>query len=254
MRGLILKHRAHLFEFNDWAHTPCVLREAETDALRGLEAFAGVPAALGEVLVPLLETLGVERIVDLASGGTGPLLPALAGHDVEVVCTDWFPSTRAAAFVARQRPQARYLLESVDAAAVPAALTGLRTVINALHHFSDDDARAVLADASRTGQPIVVVELLQRRWRDLAMTSVIPLGVLAVMPFVRPSLGALAATYVVPLVPLMVGFDGIVSCLRARSPDELLALTTGLDGLDWRVETQRASLVDLTVLVGVPVR
>ncbi|MFT6146413.1 MAG: hypothetical protein ACJAZO_002439 [Myxococcota bacterium] len=144
--------------------------------------------------------------------------------------------------------------EAVDAAAVPSSLTGLRTVINALHHFSDDDARAVLADASRAGQPIVVVELLNRRWRDLAMTCIIPLGVLAVMPFVRPSVGALLATYLVPLVPLMVGFDGIVSCLRARSQSELLELTTGLDGLTWSVGTERAALVDLTFLVGIPTR
>jgi hypothetical protein len=213
-----------------------------------------VPTALGRLLDRLIAQLAPERIVDLASGGTGPLLPALAGHDVDVVCTDWFPSGRAAELVARDRPTARYVNEAVDAAAVPSSLTGLRTVINALHHFSDDDARAVLADASRAGQPIVVVELLNRRWRDLAMTCIIPLGVLAVMPFVRPSVGALLATYLVPLVPLMVGFDGIVSCLRARSQSELLELTTGLDGLTWSVGTERAALVDLTFLVGIPTR
>lgn len=214
--------------------------------------MAGVPTALTNVLDRLIAELEPARIVDLASGGTGPLLPALAGQDVEVVCTDWFPSRRAAELVARHRPSARYLATPVDAAAVPRSLTGLRTVINALHHFSDDDARAVLTDASRAGQPIVVVELLNRHWRDLAMTCVIPLGVLAVMPFVRPSLGALLATYVVPLVPMMVGFDGVVSCLRARRARELLALTTGLDGLAWRVSTEKAGLIDLTVLVGVP--
>jgi hypothetical protein len=250
----ILKHRAHLFEFNDWAHTPDVLRQAETDALRGLEALAGVPSALAKLLDRLIAEVSPERIVDLASGGTGPLLPALAHQDVDVVCTDWFPSSRAAQLVARHRPTARYLPEPVDAAAVPRSLTGLRTVINALHHFSDDDARAVLADASRAGQPIVVVELLNRRWRDAAMTIAIPLGVLAVMPFVRPSFGALLATYLVPIVPLMVGFDGLVSCLRARSQRELLALTAGLDGLTWTVGKQPAGLVDLTFLVGVPTR
>ncbi len=248
----ILKHRAHLFEFNDWAHTPDVLRQAETDVLRGLESLAGVPKALAKLLDRLIIGLGPDRIVDLASGGTGPLLPALGEHTIDVVCTDWFPSCRAADLVARCRPTARYLSEPVDAAAVPESLTGLRTLINALHHFSDDDARAVLADASRSGQPIVVVELLNRRWRDLAMTLLIPLGVLVVMPFVRPSFGALIATYLVPVIPLMVGFDGVVSCLRARSQSELLALTAGLDGLTWTAGAEPAGLVDLTFLVGVP--
>ncbi len=231
-----------------------MLRQAETDALRGLESLAGVPKALAILLNRLIAQLVPDRIVDLASGGTGPLLPALGDYDVEVVCTDWFPSSRAARLVARHRPSARYLSEPVDASAVPESLTGLRTLINALHHFSDDDARAVLADASHAGQPIVVVELLNRRWRDLAMTCLIPLGVLAVMPFVRPSFWALVATYLVPVVPLMVGFDGMVSCLRSRSQSEMLALTTGLDGLTWTTGAQRAALVHLTFLVGVPTR
>ena len=49
-------------------------------------------------------------------------------------------------------------------------------------------------------------------------------------------------------------YDGVVSCLRVYSPEELGELTDGLDEFDWRIE--RPALGNpwarATVLVGMP--
>ena len=244
--------RARWFEFNDHPSTPRFLREGETDALRGLEAFAGVPPVVRVVLERVLGQLDTDDVVDLCSGGTGPLLHALPETANAVTCTDLFPSERAERLVQRHRPGASYRRDSVDATRVPSDLPGLRTVINALHHFDDDLAHAVLDDAARAGQPILVVELLQRRWTDLGLMFLVPLGVVLTLPFSRPSLSAVLATYVVPVLPLMVGFDGVVSCLRARTEAELLALTDGLSQHAWTAGTERARMVEVTWMLGVP--
>lgn len=44
-------------------------------------------------------------------------------------------------------------------------------------------------------------------------------------------------TYVVPVVPFVVVFDGLVSCLRTRTRGEVLRLMDEVEGVDegWRV-------------------
>jgi hypothetical protein len=64
-------------------------------------------------------------------------------------------------------------------------------------------------------------------------------------------------TYVVPLIPLLVLFDGTVSMLRLYSRDELrelVATVPGHDTFTWNIGTTRLPglPVGLTHLVGVP--
>ena len=56
-----------------------------------------------------------------------------------------------------------------------------------------------------------------------------------------------------PLVPLLVLWDGVVSVLRCYRPEELLALAAGLPGdLEWRVERARPRGPAATFLTGTP--
>jgi len=55
----------------------------------------------------------------------------------------------------------------------------------------------------------------------------------SVTPFVRPfRWSRLLYTYIVPLIPFMVLFDGIVSFLRLYSADELAAIVASVPGQD----------------------
>jgi hypothetical protein len=142
----------------------------------------------------------------------------------------------------------------VPADDVPAALHGVRTLFDGLHHLPPEAARAVLADAARHGVPLLAAEAVDRSALGFAGVLFSPLLVWAVTPFLRPlSLPRLLFTYILPFVPLMVLWDGIVSVLRCYRPDELRALTEGLDDrYDWRVERVRRFGPAATVLVGTP--
>jgi hypothetical protein len=78
------------------------------------------------------------------------------------------------------------------------------------------------------------------------------------MPFVKPRrVSNFVFTYLVPLVPLFLMWDGVASCLRSYSTDELEALVAPLRSRSYtfRVERHRVPWTPLSVtcVVGLPV-
>jgi hypothetical protein len=86
----------------------------------------------------------------------------------------------------------------------------------------------------------------------------IPLFVAVCTPFMRPfRWRRLMWTYLVPVVPLVAGWDGLVSNLRSYTRDELLELADGAscDDYRWRVGRVRSlGLSGVTYLVGWPAK
>jgi hypothetical protein len=253
--------RLQAFELNDQRWLPEALRRAETDYLAFVISKAGAFTPLAPRLAALLDGAGQDRIVDLCAGGGGPYpalaaaVDALRGRPSELVLTDLHPSPRALSRVEGSGVRARLEAEPVDALKVPAALGGVRTLFDGLHHFPPAEARALLADAARTGTPILVAEASERSLPALIATLLIPLSVLLVMPLVRPrSATTLLFTYVVPLLPLFIFWDGLISCLRTYRVDELRALVAGLDaGYTWEAGAVRKLGRAVTYLIGRPI-
>lgn len=255
--------RLHLFELEDQPWFPAVLRDPATAYLRVALAISGHARILAARLALAMRATGETRIVDLCSGGGGPfpvLLDALAEEGIEATATltDRFPNHSALdAVAAASGGRIRVEREPVDASHVPRQLAGVRTLFNSFHHFRPDAARRILADAVAARRPIAVLEIVGREPFMLFAMLVSPLMTLLLMPLVRPVRASwLFFTYVVPLVPLLVICDGIVSCLRVYSPEELRELVAGLGGDDWIWEIDRPRLgaapAHATVLVGRP--
>ena len=253
--------RLHLVEFTDLPGLPRPLRRWLGDYLRGIVTLTRLFEPAAPRIADLLRASGGDRVVDLCSGAGGPW-PALArpveaslGRPVQVLLTDLHPDADAWAWLEASAPAGvSGHPGSVPADDVPAALQGVRTLFDGLHHLPPDAARAVLADAARHGVPLLAAEAVDRSALGLAGVLFSPLLVWAVTPFLRPpSVPRLLLTYVLPLVPLMVLWDGIVSVLRCYRPDELRALAAGLDDRDdWRVERARRFGPAASLLVGTP--
>jgi hypothetical protein len=253
--------RVHLVEFTDLPGLPRPIRRWLGDYLRGIVTLTRIFEPAAPRIADLLRATGGDQVVDLCSGAGGPW-PALArpveaalGRPVQVLLTDLHPDADTWAWL---RSSAASGVSghpgSVPADDVPAALPGVRTLFDGLHHLPPVAARAVLADAARHGVPLLAAEAVDRSALGLAGVLFSPLLVWAVTPFLRPlSMPRLLFTYLLPLVPLLVLWDGIVSVLRCYRPDELRALTGGLDDrYDWRVERVRRFGPASTVLVGTP--
>jgi hypothetical protein len=253
--------RLQLFEFTDLPGLPRPIRRWLGDYLRGVVTITRLFEPAGPRIAILLGIARTDRVVDLCSGAGGPW-PALSrmvesalGRPVQVRLTDLHPDGDTWAWLeGGATPGVTGHAGPVPADAVPAELPGVRTVFDGLHHLPPAVARAVLADASRRGVPLLVAEAVERSGLALLGVLASPLLVWLVTPFLRPlSIARLLFTYLVPLVPLLVLWDGVVSVLRCYRPEELLALAEGLPGdLEWRVERARPRGPAATFLTGTP--
>lgn len=250
-------------EIEDHPWCPKSVRDGGTDWLRFLanltKAFDHVAPKIRAALV----ATGTSHIVDLCSGGSGPWLTLertlSASGPVDVELTDLYPNISALEGVhERSGGRVRFRRSSVDATDVPTELDGVRTMFNCFHHFPPDLARAILSDAVRKRRAIAIFEGVDRRLLPLLAMPLQPVVLAALTPFIRPfKWSRLALTYVVPLIPLLVMFDGAVSMLRIYSPDELRELVSGIpshEAFDWDIGTTRIPLspVGITHLVGTP--
>jgi hypothetical protein len=254
--------RIQFIELHEQTWFPIFLRDEVTDALQCglnlLRAYAPVAPMLGT----LLTATGAPRIVDICSGGGGPWLElflALRGSGViQITLTDKYPNGGAFESVsAASGNQVKFCPDSVDALKVPRGLTGVRTIFSSFHHFPPDVAAAILQDAVDAGQPIGVFEITRRAPSAIAL--MLPWSLLAFLytPLIRPfRWSRLLWTYVVPLIPLVLLFDGVVSCLRSYHPQEMLEIARKLTGTeyDWSAgEISEAAVgIPITYLIGCP--
>lgn len=114
------------------------------------------------------------------------------------------------------------------------------TMFSAFHHFRPDAAKAILKDAFDRRRTICIFESGFDTLLAVGAMIGVPVAVLALMPFARPFRWAyLAFTYLIPLMPLIVLWDGIVSSLRIYSPDQMKKLTDDLRAPDYAWEIGR---------------
>lgn len=236
--------RLHLFEFEDLEWFPHFLRNYGTDFLQ----FVSNKMKIYQPIVPLLEEAltksGHNRIVDLGSGGGGGLLwlskQLKKSHpEVKILLTDLYPNKTAFERTQKLSPDFEFIETPVDARNVPSHLIGLRTQFLSLHHFKPEDAQKILQNAVDSGSPIAIFEAQERSLTSFIGMFISPITLWLTTPFIRPfQLGRIIFTYLIPLVPLFVWWDGMVSVLRTYSVKEMHALVQNIknkDDFDWKI-------------------
>jgi hypothetical protein len=94
-------------------------------------------------------------------------------------------------------------------------------------------------------------EATHRSLRGLLVTLFIPVLVLALMPRVKPrGVVPLLLTYLPPLLPLLIWWDGLASTFRTYSARELRALVAEIaePGYSWHVDEVRVRGAPIPVL------
>jgi hypothetical protein len=260
-----MRFRLNLPELEDQPWLPAPMRAGMLDVLR----WAIEQARVYDYIVPLLadglRRTGATGLVDLGAGGGGGIRGVQRGLEtalrrpVPVVLTDLFPNLPAFELLAAESGGAiGYVAEPVDATAVPATLPGFRTVFSAFHHFPPPLARQVLRGAVEAGEGIGVFEGAGKHaWELLVVWLAFPLMILLITPFLRPfRWSRLALTYLLPLIPAGVVWDGTASLLRLYPLDQLSRLAAEADpeGLyEWQAGVLPAGFArSVTYLVGLP--
>jgi len=260
--------RIHLFEFTDLPWYPQIFRRIQTDYLQ----FVATLGAGHENLIPLftkaMGQAGTTEIVDLCSGGTGPwkrLQDQLkqAGLPVSIKLTDKYPHPEAVQTWAEATRQGiEYLAEPVDAMNVSSHLKGMRTLFEGFHHFKPAQAESILQDAVEKRVAIGIFEASFKPPLGPVCLLLSPLmtllGYLLITPFIKPrTLSRFLWTYLVPIVPLVTCWDGVISLLRVYSLQEMKELVEPLQRKDYTWETGQAStgtpIFVFTYLLGYPI-
>jgi len=175
------------------------------------------------------------------------------------VLTDLHPHTDLWSRAAAQSPNISFVPTPVDASRAPRDLVRdytrrgkkvFRLFNLAFHHFDDALARRILKDTvDGGGDGFGIFELQDRGLAGFLSCCLFGLGVMVMAPWYAYLWGAPMAlffTYVVPIVPVVLVFDGWMSCLRTRTPEEVEGLlkTCGAEGGEeeiakWEVKSGR---------------
>ncbi|MEC7986001.1 MAG: hypothetical protein VX278_12625 [Myxococcota bacterium] len=254
--------RVHLFEIHEQWWCPSFIRDGVRDGL-----FTAWKILFWKNTLPhlrdLLRRSKKPTLIDLCSGAGGPV-PLVIDDlkeeypGLQVSLTDYFPC-RAWENPLGKNDSVTYMSERVDAKSVPAELQGCRTLFEAFHHFKPDDAVEILSDAVRSKQPIAVFEFQRSRLIDalsLPILAVVPIASFLHFWHTPFSFSKLLFT-IIPVIPFILAFDGIISILRTYSTEELVALAhrAGSEHFRWDIrQSKEKGWGQMTCLIGWPAK
>ncbi|KAI2468666.1 hypothetical protein F4781DRAFT_256584 [Annulohypoxylon bovei var. microspora] len=209
---------------------------------------------------PFIER-ALNQQLSASSSSSSPAAPSYAAvanpktksaAAVDFVLTDLHPNVESWEAASRQSKHLSYVARPVDASAAPAELLhqyankdgkGIFRLFNlAFHHFDDKLARAILKNTLETSEGFGIFELQERSACGFLTCLLFGVLILLIAPFLywwAPL--RLVFVYALPVVPFVLVFDGIVSALRTRTPDEVEALlrTCGADCDGWEMKSGR---------------
>lgn len=236
--------RIHLFEFEDLPWFPSILRDHATEFLQFLVDRTHLFEPIVDKLIKAIDRSGDRTIIDLGSGGGGPWVGLSRELEVkrpefEVFLTDLYPNRRGLSRVTRKRKNLHFIKDPVNALKVPSELKGFRTMFLSFHHFRPEQALGILQDSVNARSGIGIFEGQERSFASILAMALSPVTVLLTTPFIRPfRWSRIIFTYLVPIIPIIVLWDGVVSSFRTYSVEEMKELISRVPGhktFSWEV-------------------
>ncbi|KFA65301.1 hypothetical protein S40285_02670 [Stachybotrys chlorohalonatus IBT 40285] len=258
--------RLHLWEIDDQPWFPSPLRARVQDSLSILwticlpgQASSPADHAARQLVRELGEDVSSYTYIDFCAGGGGPT-PAIesavngilgrAGKPlVDFVLTDLHPNVPAWERVTRHSPRISYEVGSVDASRAPKHVTQrrdgkkvMRLFNLAFHHFDDPLASDILRNTVETSEGFAIFELQKRDLASLIGPTLFGLGAVLLAPYYswrwRSPL-TFFFSCIIPIIPFVLAFDGYISALRTRTPEEVEALLRGCgaDTSEWEIRS-----------------
>lgn len=251
--------RLHLFEFEDLEWFPSFLRNYMTDYLQFISNKFDIYKPIVPIIEEGLNKSKTETIIDLASGGGGGLLK-LNEHllkqnpNLKIILTDYYPNLEAFKLTKSLANNIEYITTPIDALNVPKSLDGLRTQFLSLHHFKPKQAQQILKNTVDSESSIAIFEAQERNLKSIIFMLLSPLNVWLFTPFIRPfKFSRIFFTYLIPIIPLLVCWDGIVSVLRTYSIEEMEMLIKNVDSNNsyiWKLGKVKSGPSKVTYLLG----
>lgn len=247
--------RIYGIELSDTRWCPKIIKDCVRSLLQiGCEKFKCFSEIFPLFKEALHETQDTQ-IIDLCSGAGGPwkhFEEDLMNIGVtKVVLTDINPQEGQL-----EGDFYEHCSYSVDARAVPRSAKGFRTMFSAFHHFKENEKIQIIRDSISSNEGIGIFEVSERNiWSILfAATFMIPTNMI-VCPMIKPrKLSFFLLTYSL-IVPLIMIFDGVMSCLRTQTVDEMKEMISVIpdhETYDWKIGKIYQLPLSTLYIIGTP--
>lgn len=250
--------RIHLFELEDLDGFPSILRTCMVNYLARLHELVGTSDVLAECWMKEIAEYRYTHILDCCSGN-GELAMAVYQQlqersvDMSMTLTDKFPQQTQILDGVTYRTNVHDLTQLSDWE-IPTGT--LLTINSAFHHFNPTQARQILQHVQEQRIPICIYEMSnnsQPKW--LWWLALIPamIGTVLLTPTLKKlSWQQLVFTYVIPILPICIAWDGAVSNARTYTREDLERLTKDLDdGYIWEIiEVSAKAPMPMLLLLG----
>lgn len=225
--------RFHLFEFCDQAWLSGSLRQAYLDCLNFLHGAAKPYSHVPQPYSQWARDAGHPQVLDLASGGGAQISNLIENAQKDaitlpcIILSDLFPSPERWKNLIND-----YGIKSVGCINEPVSIEHighddikLLSICTALHHLKPDQVKALFSDVALCRDGLIALEMVQRNWLHV-ISGLFLVFMCLPAPFFASQFkfSKFLFTTIIPVVPIMASFDGVVSALRCYKPDELIAL------------------------------
>lgn len=230
------------FEFEDQPWFPMLLRQWQMDFIR---FSVSLIQPYKKIECPFKSTEESQDWLDLASGSGGPLAEI---HE------DWQKGTVGSLKLKQSDrfPNDETILQ-LDVLKQTFPNANGYTMFNAFHHFDRDEQASILSKMSRGDWAVVAEPLNRNPFTFLGVFLLTGPLHFILAPFVSPfSWRRLFFTYLIPVVPLVTCWDGLVSVLRTPSLRDLKHLAEQASSPEYQWQAKAVPFVfgRVAILVG----
>ncbi len=219
----------YAFEFCDHAKTPHPIRKTLLEILETCnQQFRPYYQEVSNDILDICDKEGLTSVVELGAG-TAPITRELAcdsrATNLKLIPCDLYPETQVWEELEKEFPgQVESVSEPVDFLQPRDwPEKSLLVLVAAFHHIPPKLRPLFLKTQSESGERVAVFEPLRKTPFSMALTifAIFPALLLPILKIRRPGrLRRVLWCWLVPVVPLMFMWDGIVSCLRQWNPEE----------------------------------
>jgi hypothetical protein len=237
---VFLLRRRQLVECGDQAWLSGTLRKVYTDVLAAVLRQGEYYTKAYVHFSIWAKKCEAQEVLEIASGSGGPAGELIAGASKrseklpKIVLSDLFPLVETYQELQQRLGSERlgYLEQPLDSRDL-AKLSSRDDVLprdcllcSAFHHFPPEDASRLIQGVLSRGGGLFILEPLSRSYFDLLTTFLfaIPAAMFASLSSDVRSFKSFLFCWVIPIVPCMLWFDGLVSVLRAYRPEEIRAM------------------------------
>ncbi len=256
--------RIHLFEFEDFHWFPGWLRECMTQYIIAVHKLINSSQDLIKLINKALGSTNSKHIYDLCSGSGGPMPQVYQklkkeNKDILLTLSDLYPHKKAIQeYNSAKIEGVDYCETFQNAADFDPDKKGLRTMICSLHHMTPEIAKDILKEAQKSKQPFLAYEISDNSFPKWIWWIAFPINIITVLiitAMVRPmTWQQIIFTYIIPILPIVIAWDGAVSNARTYTLQDMDILLDGMEKKDykWETGTIKGKMGNKLYLMGMP--